>query len=206
MTTSTPRGTPKDGLSANRPSCPACRCGRRRATQVHGEGSLRARVMLVAERPSSETVSTGTHWSGPSGRWIAAQLRRQEMSRSEVFFTTLLRCQTPNNRFPTPLELKHGLKHVMEEVRRIRPRIVCLLGSTPLRAVLGKAASLSQLRGRLIMKGRVRVVPMFHPSFVLRNPEYAKLLISDLNRSLVAAKCGGSFGRRAAARCSKESP
>jgi DNA polymerase len=155
--------------------CTRCPLGATRRNLVFGEGNPHAELMFVGEGPGEVEDETGRPFVGPAGQLLTQVLNAVSLSREQVYITNVVKCRPPGNRVPTRSEMEACWEWLAAQIALIRPRIIVTLGNTPTQWFLGKNEGIGQLRGRFYRwKGGIEVFPMFHPSFLLRNPSKVK--------------------------------
>lgn len=142
---------------------------------VFGEGDPRAELMFVGEGPGEVEDQTGRPFVGPAGQLLTQILASVGIDRKEVYITNVVKCRPPGNRVPTRQEMDSCWEWLAAQIALINPRIIVTLGNAATQKLLGRPEGIGQLRGRFFRwKGGIEVFPMFHPSFLLRNPSRKK--------------------------------
>lgn len=164
-----------DALHERVRSCTRCPLGQARTNLVFGEGRVPADLMLIGEAPGEVEDQTGRPFVGPAGQLLTTILESAEISREEVYITNVVKCRPPGNRVPTREEMAACWEWLSAQIALVRPKIIVTLGNTPTHWLLGRADGINELRGRFFpWKGGIEIFPMFHPSYLLRNPSRAK--------------------------------
>lgn len=155
-----------------REDCQAClRCplaaGRQQV--VISRGNPSARLMLIGEAPGAEEDSSGRPFVGRSGRLLDQLLAGAGIiSDQEAYICNVIKCRPPGNRKPTAAELAACRPWLDHQLERVDPVLVLLAGATAVQALLGVRGGLSRMRGQwLSWQGRW-LMPVFHPSYLLR--------------------------------------
>mgnify|MGYP001772584082 CR=1 FL=1 len=152
-------------------SCQRCPLAQNRSQVVFGEGRAPAELMLIGEAPGEVEDQTGRPFVGPAGQLLTKILESAGISREEVYITNVVKCRPPGNRVPTKEEMAACWEWLAAQIGLIRPKILATLGNTPTQWLLGKNEGIHALRGQFFpWKGGIEVFPMFHPSYLLRNP------------------------------------
>jgi len=168
-------------------ACTLCPLAKSRTNAVPGEGPASARLMLVGEAPGREEDAQGRPFVGHAGKMLNQGLLDAKIERNEVFITSIVKCRPPNNRVPTKNEIESCVTaHLHRQIQALNPEIICLLGGTAAKALLGEER-LATVRGRLIEKDH-RYFITYHPAAARRNPAWRKVFQADLKalRKLVA--------------------
>jgi len=166
--------TPLEALKAKAASCQACRLSQSRTQVVFGEGNPDARVMFVGEAPGADEDRLGRPFVGKAGQLLDRILESAGIARESVYITNVVKCRPPGNRTPLPDEVKvcTGL-WLIPEIEAIRPLVIVPLGSVATQFFLGQKVSITKVRGQWFEWNGIKVFPMFHPAFLLRNPSRA---------------------------------
>ena len=161
--------------------CTLCPLANSRTNAVPGEGPDLARLMFVGEAPGGEEDVQGRPFVGHAGEVLYQALLNAGIDRSEVFITNVVKCRPPNNRVPAKNEIDSCLiAHLYRQIQSINPEIICLLGATATKALLG-VDRLGAVRGRLIAKDR-KYFATYHPAGAGRNPAWHKAFQADLKK------------------------
>uniref|UniRef100_A0A7V4KCT9 Type-4 uracil-DNA glycosylase n=2 Tax=Fervidobacterium pennivorans TaxID=93466 RepID=A0A7V4KCT9_FERPE len=161
--------------------CQACPLWLQRTNVVPGEGNLHSPIIFVGEGPGEEEDKQGRPFVGKAGQLLTKILESVNIKREDVYITNVVKCRPPNNRVPTPLEIQSCSPFLIAQIEVINPRMIVPLGSTAASFFLGKDEPITKIRGKeFIWKGGIIIFPMFHPSYLLRNPSKEKGSPKDL--------------------------
>lgn len=154
-------------------SCEACPLAATRRSVVYGEGSAEAELMFVGEGPGAREDETGRPFVGPAGQLLTRILASGGFSREEVYIGNIVKCRPPGNRDPLPPEMRACEHWLLEQITLIRPRIIVALGNVAQRYFLGSdGPGITRVRGQFFpWRDGIEIMPMFHPSYLLRNDE-----------------------------------
>ena len=151
---------------------------------VFADGNPKAKVMIVGEGPGSNEDKEGIPFVGRAGALLDKMLASINLDRKNVYITNVVNYRPPENRRPTDEEIKRYLPYLQKHIEIINPKILVLLGSTAMTALVGNEKVISKMRGKWIEKkfGRCKVSIMttFHPAFLMRQPAQKKLTWIDL--------------------------
>lgn len=153
---------------------------RNRRQVVFGTGNARAKVVFVGEAPGEVEDERGLPFVGRAGELLTKIIESIGLKREEVFITNVLKCRPPGNRNPLPEEVLNCEPYLMKQLEIIQPKIICALGNVAAQALLKSGKPISELRGKLHSYRGIPVLPTFHPAFLLRNPNYKKLVWQDM--------------------------
>jgi DNA polymerase len=167
-------------LSLKVQACTLCKLSKTRINSVAGEGSSSSKVMFVGEAPGSHEDSEGRPFVGYAGRILDAALHTAGIRRSEIFITNVVKCRPPNNRRPENDEISACRRHLEKQISLLSPKIICILGSTAYRSILGGKSIIAD-RGRIVEKeGKIFFLTV-HPASVRYNRSLYSALEKDLS-------------------------
>ena len=169
-------------LEAFLAGCPRCKLSKTRTNIVFGQGSPTAELMFVGEAPGRDEDEQGVPFVGRAGQLLTKIIEAIGRKRQDVYIANVLKCRPPNNRNPEADEVASCRPFLEEQIRLISPRVLVTLGSFAAQAVLETDESISRLRGRWQSAHGVRVMPTFHPAFLLRSPERKKDVWEDMKK------------------------
>ena len=155
--------------------CTMCPLGRSRKHAVFGEGNPSANVMFVGEGPGEAEDETGQPFVGPAGKKLDEVFASVGISRSDLFITNVVKCRPPNNRVPSKMEMQACFPFLEAQIALVNPSLIVTLGNVATQWLLEDVPGITKARGKLYSwRGGIQVFPMFHPSYLLRNPSRAK--------------------------------
>lgn len=158
-------------------TCPLCKV---RNKFVYGVGSPNAKLMLVGEAPGAQEDIQGEPFVGAAGKLLDKILAAIQLTRNDVYISNVLKCRPPNNRDPLPAEVAECLPHLHEQIRIIRPKLLCSLGRIAAQSLLHTTSPLSKLRKVWHNYHGVPMLVTYHPAALLRFPEYKKETWEDM--------------------------
>lgn len=148
---------------------------------VFGEGNPDAELMFVGEAPGQDEDIQGRPFVGRSGKLLNKALAIADINREDVFITNVVKCRPPNNRTPLPIEINTCISILLiHQIKIIRPKIICALGSVALTTLLGGKHKITQVRGKTFERENFKIIPIYHPSYVLRSPNQEKIFYEDI--------------------------
>jgi DNA polymerase len=137
--------------------------------------------MVIGEGPGEEEDRQGLPFVGKSGQLLDKILSAAGFSRDEnVYIANIVKCRPPENREPTPEERSTCLPFLLLQIEMIQPSLIVLLGATALKGLIDPGAKITQVRGKWIEWNERLVMPTFHPSALLRNPDLKKDVWEDM--------------------------
>jgi DNA polymerase len=182
-------GSPLERIARRIAACRRCGLAETRTRTVPGEGSARPRLMVIGEAPGADEDASGRPFVGRAGQLLTRMLAAIGLSREDVFIANVLKCRPPGNRPPAPDEVASCKPYLQEQVALLEPPLILALGNHAVRALLAADRGISHVRGRLQRTPEGwRVMPTYHPSYLLRNPAAKKEVWEDLKK--VAAELG----------------
>ena len=159
-----------DELRAQVLDCTACRLCQSRTQVVFGEGNPHSPLMIVGEGPGATEDEMGRPFVGKAGQLLNRILEAVGIRREAIYVTNIVKCRPPGNRTPEYDEMMTCIAILRAQFKLIRPKILVLLGAAPTRAILDKNARITQVRGTWWERKGVRIMPTYHPAYLLRNP------------------------------------
>jgi DNA polymerase len=153
---------------------------------VFSDGSIGSKIMIIGEAPGAEEDEQGKPFVGQSGMLLNNMLSAIGLERSEVYISNILFWRPPGNRTPSSDEIASCMPFVHEHIRLADPKILLLLGGVAVKAILNTTTAISRLRGQINWyqvknTGKtIRVIPTFHPAYLLRAPSQKALVFTDL--------------------------
>lgn len=182
-------------LAAQLADCRRCRLCEGRTQVVFGVGNPQARLMFIGEGPGQEEDRLGEPFVGRAGKLLDAMLRALGLPRREVYIANVVKCRPPGNRDPQDDEVAACRPFLERQVELVNPQVIVTLGRVAARHLLGRSEAMRELRGRWTSWRGRRVLPTYHPAFLLRTPSAKAEAWRDLKevrRSLSLA--GGEGG------------
>lgn len=160
--------------------CRRCRLHEGRNHLVFGEGDPRALLVFVGEAPGRDEDLQGRPFVGQAGELLTRIIEAIELRRDEVYITNIVKCRPPNNRDPKPDEIQTCLPFLRKQMEIIRPTIICALGTFAAQTLLETEDKISKLRGRFHDYQGAKLMPTYHPAFLLRNPRFKRDVWEDM--------------------------
>ena len=181
-------GSAREALEALRdeigPDCSRCKLHTLGRTQVvFGVGNPDADLMFVGEAPGGDEDIQGIPFVGRAGQLLTKMIQAINFQRDQVYIANVIKCRPPGNRNPEPDEVETCEPFLFQQIDAIRPRVIVALGSFAAKALLRSNDSISRLRGRVYEFRGAKLVPTFHPAFLLRSPERKRDAWEDLKKA-----------------------
>ena len=163
-------------------ACARCDLYKTRKNPVFGSGSPRAKLMFIGEAPGGEEDLRGLPFVGRAGQLLTKIVEAMGMKRVDVYIANILKCRPPNNRMPLPTEILACEENVQRQVEIIKPKVICTLGKFASQTLLKTQTPISALRGKFHEYNGIKVMPTFHPAYLLRNPQDKRLVWDDMKK------------------------
>jgi len=162
-------------------NCHLCPLSKTRTNVVFGEGNPNAKIMFVGEGPGANEDIQGKPFVGRSGELLTKMIENVlELKREDVYIANILKCRPPNNRTPHEEEAYTCLPYLQKQIELIKPSIVVSLGATAYRYLTNDNTPITKIRGVLSTQKNYKLIPTYHPSYLLRNPSAKKEVFEDL--------------------------
>lgn len=174
-------------------NCHLCSLSASRKNVVFGEGDPGARLMFVGEGPGADEDATGRPFVGKAGELLTKMIQAMGYDRSSVYIANIVKCRPPGNRPPEESERISCLPYLHRQISLVSPQIMVLLGQTASAALLRVTVGISKLRGketRIPEFPGIRVLPTYHPAYLLRNPSAKVDVWEDLKQVMSWMKVG----------------
>ncbi len=171
-----------DDLKEKYSNCQKCELGRTRNKFVYGNGSANAKLMLIGEGPGAEEDKTGNVFVGRAGKLLTKMLQAINLEREDVYIANIVKCRPPDNRNPLPEERKACLGYLLQQIAIIRPKLILLLGKVAATTLLHQDKTLKDFRENTYIFQNTKTYVSYHPSALLRNPNWKKPAWIDLQK------------------------
>lgn len=150
---------------------------------VFGHGNPDATLMFIGEAPGKEEDEQGLPFVGRSGQLLNKALITAKINREETYITNILKCRPPNNRTPTEQEVKICKDFFLDkQIKIIKPKIIVTLGAVATKALFSSDIKITKIHGQIFKKNDFVIIPIYHPSYVLRNRTIMQDWINDLKK------------------------
>lgn len=160
--------------------CRKCEIAKARKNMVFGAGNPEADLMLIGEAPGYYEDMQGKPFVGKAGQLLNKMFEAINFKRSSLYIANTLKCRPPDNRNPQPTEIENCIHFLEKQIEIIKPKMICTLGKYAAQTILRTDESISRLRGKLLSYNGIPVIPIYHPSYLLRNPSAKKETWGDL--------------------------
>ena len=161
---------------------------------VFGCGNRTARLMFVGEAPGQDEDLQGLPFVGRAGQLLTKIIEAIQLRREDVYIANVIKCRPPENRNPEPDEVETCEPFLFRQVHVVKPRVIVALGAFAAKALLRSKDPIGRLRGHVYTYGDARLVPTFHPAYLLRYPSCKREVWDDMKK--VRALLIGDAGER----------
>ena len=162
----------------------SCSLKNNATNMVFSDGNPKSRIMFIGEAPGANEDKEGLPFVGRAGALLDKMLAAIDLNREKVYISNIINFRPPDNRRPTDEEIKRYLPFITKHIEIINPKILVLLGSTAMNALIGNEVVISKMRGKWIEKQfgdcKTSVIITFHPAFLMRQPAQKKMAWIDL--------------------------
>jgi uracil-DNA glycosylase family 4 len=160
--------------------CKLHRLGRRQI--VFGVGNPNANLMFVGEAPGADEDIQGIPFVGRAGQLLTKIIEAIGLTREDVYIANVIKCRPPENRNPEPDEVESCEPFLFRQIETIKPKVIVALGTFAAKALLKTQDPISRLRGRVYEFRGAKLIPTFHPAFLLRSPERKRDVWEDMKK------------------------
>jgi DNA polymerase len=174
--------------------CTRCKLAGGRTHLVFGVGNPRAELLFVGEGPGADEDQQGEPFVGKAGQLLTKMIEAMGFRREDVYIANVVKCRPPGNRNPEPDEIAACEPFLRAQITAISPKVIVALGKFAAQTLLRETTPISKLRGRWSSYEGVKLMPTFHPAYLLRSPEEKKKAWEDLQ--LVMKELGRPLPRR----------
>lgn len=152
--------------------CRRCRLHHTRTQTVFGEGDVDARIFFIGEGPGESEDLSGRPFVGKAGRQLDRMIMGMGLQREQVYIANIVKCRPPGNRVPAPDEVATCTPYLERQLEIVRPRVIVTLGLPATQFMLQVKKSMGQLRGRWHTWRGIKLMPTYHPAYLLRSYTY----------------------------------
>jgi len=162
--------------------CRRCKLCTERTKIVFGTGNPAAKLVFVGEGPGYDEDRKGEPFVGKAGQLLTKIIEAMNLTRDKVYICNIIKCRPPGNRNPAPDEIKACFPFLERQLDAIRPDFICALGTFAAQTLLDADEPISKMRGRLYDYRGMKVMPTYHPAYLLRNPEKKRDVWEDMKK------------------------
>ena len=169
-----------ESMAAELADCARCDLSGGRTQVVFGDGSSEADLVFVGEAPGRDEDIKGEPFVGRAGQLLTKMIVAMGLTRDQVYICNVLKCRPPNNRDPLPDEVAICEPFLLKQLDIIQPKVIVALGRFAVQTLLRDSTPISRQRGKWRDYHGIRLMPTFHPSYLLRNPSSKRQVWDDL--------------------------
>jgi uracil-DNA glycosylase family 4 len=175
-------GDTLEGIHNALAGCKLCRLWEGRTQIVNSTGNPNAQLMFIGEAPGADEDAQGKPFVGRAGQLLTKIIEAIGMDREEVFIGNINRCRPPGNRAPMADEAASCKPFLLREIAVVRPKVIVVLGATAMQNLLETKAPIGKLRGNFQDYFGIKVMPTFHPAYLLRDPHKKREVWEDMKK------------------------
>ena len=161
-------------------TCQKCEIGKERTNLVFGSGNTQAELVFIGEAPGKDEDIAGEPFVGKAGKLLGKMIKAIDLDREDVYIANVLKCRPTQNRAPKKNEIINCKPYLLEQLEIIHPKVICTLGTFASQSLLNTKDSISQIRGKVYKFKNIKLIPTFHPAYLLRSPNFKKEAWDDL--------------------------
>jgi DNA polymerase len=175
--------------------CTRCKLHSTRTKIVFGDGNPKAQLVFVGEGPGADEDAQGLPFVGRAGKLLTQMIEAMGLQRRDVYICNVVKCRPPGNRQPEPDEVTTCSPFLFRQLDSINPKVIVCLGATAFQTLLQSSRSISHYRGQWLDYRGYKMLPTYHPAYLLRNPAAKADVWKDLQK--VMAELGLEVKKKA---------
>jgi len=162
--------------------CQNCRLAKSRTQVVYGVGSPNADLMFIGEAPGRDEDLQGEPFVGRAGQLLTDIIKAMKLTRDDVYIANIIKCRPPENRNPEPDEMDACRPYIRRQIEIIQPKVIVTLGRFALQSLTEKGYAISAVRGQWLEYNGIKVMPTYHPAYLLRTPAAKRDVWADMKK------------------------
>ena len=162
--------------------CVRCKLHEHRNNIVFGEGNPKAKIVFIGEGPGADEDATGRPFVGRAGQLLDKIIQAIGLKREDVYISNVVKCRPPGNRTPERDEVATCEQFLFRQLALIRPRVIVALGSPAFQCLLRTKETITRARGEWRDWNGIKVMPTFHPAYLLRSPDKKREAWDDMKK------------------------
>jgi uracil-DNA glycosylase len=166
--------------------CQLCRLCKGRTQVVFGVGNPNARLMFIGEAPGRDEDIQGEPFVGKAGQLLTDIIKAMKLRREDVYIGNVAKCRPPENRNPEPDELDACRPYILRQIEIIKPEVIVTLGKVALKGLFEREFPITRIRGEWMNFQGIKLMPTYHPAYLLRTPTAKKDVWADMKQVMVA--------------------
>jgi DNA polymerase len=179
-----------DAVAAAASTCTLCRLAGTRTQVVFGTGARNAELMFVGEAPGHDEDVKGEPFVGKAGQLLTDIIKAMKLTREQVYITNVIKCRPPENRNPEPDELAACRPYIEQQIAMIQPKVIVTLGRFALQSLTETSYAITAVRGQWLDYNGIKVMPTYHPAYLLRTPSAKKDVWNDMKKVMAELGIG----------------
>ena len=160
--------------------CTRCALNKTRTNIVFGYGSPNADLLLLGPSPAHEDDISGRPFMDEAGELLTKIIEAINLRREDVYLSNIIKCKTVDNARPGSHEIEECKTYLARQIKAINPKVICTLGEIATQSLLNTETSISILRGEFHDYKGIPVMPTYHPSYILKHPEFKRDVWHDI--------------------------
>jgi DNA polymerase len=172
-------------------ACDKCKLAKTRTNVVYGVGSPNADLMFIGEAPGRDEDLKGEPFVGRAGQLLTDIIKAMKLTRDDVYIANVIKCRPPDNRNPEPDELEQCRPFIRRQIEIIKPKVIVTLGKFALQSLMERSYGITGARGQWLEYDGVKVMPTYHPAYLLRNPSAKKDVWADMKKVMAELGIAG---------------
>jgi DNA polymerase len=162
-------------------NCHLCQLSKSRKNVVFADGGINSDIMFVGEAPGMYEDELGLPFVGRAGELLTKMIENVLLiKREEVYIANIIKCRPPNNRVPSQEEVDCCKEYIIKQIDIVKPKIIVALGMTSYQHLLNDNTPISKARGHILNFNGIKLIPTYHPIYLLRNPSAKKDAFVDM--------------------------
>ncbi|KJJ84465.1 Phage SPO1 DNA polymerase-related protein [Candidatus Omnitrophus magneticus] len=162
--------------------CDKCEGINNKKNKIFGDGPINARIMFIGDDSPDENDSGSLPFQGEARKLLTKIIAAMGLTKEDVYITTILKCRTKEHHSPKDEEIKHCALHLEQEIEIVKPQAICVLGNTATTLLLKKESRISDIHGKFFDYNGIKVMPTYHPSYLLKHPSSKKDVWEDMKK------------------------
>ncbi len=175
-------------IQKNIGDCSRCKLAKTRTHIVFGEGNPKSKLMFVGEGPGESEDLHGRPFVGRAGQLLDKIIEAMGMKREDVYIANVVKCRPPENRRPQEDEIEACEGFLHKQIESVNPEVIVALGATALETLTKQEHKISEVRGTFLEFRGKKLLPTYHPAYLLRNPPAKKFVWDDMRVVMKALK------------------
>ncbi len=172
-----------NSLSKQIMHCKKCILHKYRKNAVPGNGDIHADIVMIGEAPGKYEDISGMPFTGKAGDILLLALKLNDINKTSVYITNIVKCRPPNNRIPKKLEIETCKNYLQTELSLIKPKIICIMGNTAYKTLLG-GKNILKNRGNVVISDKNLYFLTIHPASVIYNKKLFVFLKNDIQKMI----------------------